>query len=71
MGGEGGGRRRLCQRIRSYLYSENRIENWIKCSAHRVPPGMRSIHPHKWHLCGWIERIPGGEPGRMAVWKPA
>ena len=25
----------------------------------QVPPGMRSIHPHKWHLCGWIERIPG------------
>ena len=23
-------------------------------------PGMRSIHPHKCHLCGWIERIPGG-----------
>ena len=26
---------------------------------------MRSIHPHKWHLCGWIERI----PGKMTVWK--
>ena len=25
-----------------------------------VPPGMRSIHPHKWHLCEWIERIPRG-----------
>ena len=23
-------------------------------------PGMRSIHRHKGHLCGWIERIPGG-----------
>ena len=23
-------------------------------------PGMHSIHPHKCHLCGWIERIPGG-----------
>ena len=22
-------------------------------------PGMRSFHPHKCHLCGWIERIPG------------
>ena len=21
---------------------------------------MRSIYPRKWHLCGWIERIPGG-----------
>ena len=21
---------------------------------------MRSIHLHKWHLCGWRERIPGG-----------
>ena len=21
---------------------------------------VRSIHPHKCHLCGWIERIPGG-----------
>ena len=21
---------------------------------------MRSIHPHKCYLCGWIERIPGG-----------
>ena len=21
---------------------------------------MRPIHPHKCHLCGWIERIPGG-----------
>ena len=30
-------------------------------SFSRVPlPGMRSIHPHKCHLCGWIERIPGG-----------
>ena len=26
-------------------------------------PGMRSIHPHEWHLCGWIERTPGGNPG--------
>ena len=26
----------------------------------RVPPGMRSIHPHKWHLCESIERIAGG-----------
>ena len=26
----------------------------------RVPPGTRSIHRHKWHLCGWIERVPGG-----------
>ena len=24
------------------------------------PQSMRSIHPHKCHLCGWIERIPGG-----------
>ena len=29
-------------------------------SCRRVPPGMRSIHPHKWHLCGWIEHIPRG-----------
>ena len=40
----------------------------------RVPPRMRSIHshsihPHKWHLCGCIERIPG-EPGKMTVRKP-
>ena len=21
---------------------------------------MRSIHPHKCHLCGWVERIRGG-----------
>ena len=29
------------------------------------PRGMRSIHPHKWHLCGWIERIPGGRSGSV------
>ena len=24
------------------------------------PPDLRSsIHPHKCHLCGWIEHIPG------------
>ena len=28
----------------------------------RVPPGMRSIHPHRCHLCGWIEHILGGTP---------
>ena len=26
----------------------------------RVPPGMRSVPLYRWHLCGWIERIPGG-----------
>ena len=25
-----------------------------------ILPAMRSIHPHTWRLCGWIERIPGG-----------
>ena len=27
-----------------------------------ILPGMRSIHPRIRHLCGWIERIPGGNP---------
>ena len=53
-------------------------------SVCRVPLGMRSVHPHKWHLCGWIERIPVGtrqndglETGNMGAtaarlaWTPA
>ena len=26
--------------------------------------------PHNCHLCGWIERIPGGTRGKVTVWKP-
>ena len=34
-----------------------------------VPPGMRSMHPHKCHLCGLIERVPGGTRENVTVWK--
>ena len=42
----------------------------VSRSSCRVPPGIRSIHPRKFSLCGWIERIPGGETGKMTIWKP-
>ena len=29
-------------------------------ASHIPPPANHAIRPHKWHLCGWIERIPGG-----------
>ena len=44
-----------------------RLKSGIYLICTKQPVQGVTLHircTHKWHLCGWIERIPGGEPGK-------
>ena len=34
------------------------------CASRRATPRTCAYRPCKWHLCGWIKRIPGGHPAK-------
>ena len=57
---------RRCLALRAWIYpreSRGRRPLWSRFPGRHaagVPRVSRSIHPHKCHLCGWIERIPSG-----------
>ena len=44
----------------------------ILCATHAIVAAVAPMIPvcRLGHLCGWVERIPGGTRQKMTVWKP-
>ena len=44
----------------------------ILCATHAIVAAVAPMIPvcRLGHLCGWVERIPGGIRQKMTVWKP-